>query len=1479
MQLDKDTALARVHILVMFTIPNVCMRTVSATLLLLSISGSGSTFPTGGSSQHSAASNMNPAESGTELPVAKSASKRNSHDGHEPSRCGTGDPYHEELEHAYDLRRLKHHVARRGDFEGLHYHQPGCTCKNDCRTYGTSDYYCESNSGKDNPNDEVGCSVYQWAHIGEPGSSNRKTLIHCLNKAELEEHANKIVAAKKAKSRVEAWHTFGGSGGTVQTSHAELDACGSNFVSWRPPSPCLYPEITDAYMETADQQKKNNKDRIRRDAEALQRYESPASAPRRKDTKEDADISRDSQHRRMRADCKGTSLYNLPTSLKISGIFEGIGGFAEHEGVYTIAGCLAELPFYRHKVSGAHLAFSERYGWQIKKGSCNTPLDSTFRGCPMITNMKMFKRDALSSGTSTWIGVNGEYSATIEVCNGECSDDDEGDDAYSYNDGDGYTFSYSGYGYISGYTDYGYDGDDDASTGPLYIPRPGCTCIDDCDEYNECTARFVDPRFEAGCNIDEDEFWISKSTNTTWINCIPEKNEIEGCDRTGTASEELAVSGVCDYLHSMNTVFMPQRERTADGRMYFRSKNGYTLYYDSDCSGNGDAPRWIFSNGNPSTTATSDLDSDETCSYFARKLSNSMSPPSNTEEWRTYCGASKGWVDTPLTIRASCICEPGYSGDDCAQKASTTATVTTRTTTTAAGPPPPAPTVLRLRFNVLDTSGLSKTFCNEFTYRSIVWCECPDKDSCMGGECMGFTSGDKAFEAHEKSCTDCFCDFRVPPDYINHVADTINRDDLLGFGSTIQVEGSMNSVAPSAELWSEVLDESVTASKELRVKLYDLFSIAYGASTKVGSVDRISDCLEIIIVPTLSRTPTSRTLGIAMPRGDVSRFSESTDLEYLPITTYLSYHSFFDNKAHPAGGYSPGFVTIIHEIGHLVGLFHTFQDTNHLVGSGTCQSCAPREDNSEITGDMVADTPPVTTIGMSRDNNYPTTSGYRLRNPPDASGLEECTALFGQDGLCSTIDTTVHKINNWMSYGGSTCKDTFTPVQKARIQCFIDQDFRDFHLPTLPPAIVPFTFTTVVEHSGAKRAELMWVPPMSSFWCKDTRPGGCVQGYQIRRTKSACDSGILKFDEWHLVQSVGGDVQQFIDDAVDATDADGKAVFKFQVLAVDMSGNIGKPYAKIWNPFECPFVDETLTSTTGTTEVNAGASDLSAISGDNDPGLDESVNAQKRKNISSGATAAVIIIVLVVIGVAIFLVWRDREAEDAESDLPAVVAFTNPTFMNVRDDNGSQQGTATSKAEPQDVAGFSVSDIGRGVIVKGVGSGTIRFVGLNVFSGEPQIGVEYNKPKGTHSGIVQNVRYFECDASKGTLVKTSSVTFNDAANRRAATTSSVSAKTPTNQAEEETFSGFSDFPGNNFGTDDLPSLPANTNAGQLPDNYFNVSGADAFDDDAHDYQNTAMSQSTTPTVNTVEHTSMNDAATSGVSFGFDSFDNDGGIDL
>ena len=84
--------------------------------------------------------------------------------------------------------------------------------------------------------------------------------------------------------------------------------------------------------------------------------------------------------------------------------------------------------------------------------------------------------------------------------------------------------------------------------------------------------------------------------------------------------------------------------------------------------------------------------------------------------------------------------------------------------------------------------------------------------------------------------------------------------------------------------------------------------------------------------------------------------------------------------------------TMTHEVGHFLGLYHTFQD-------GTCT-------DDYTTGDLCADTPGVATANY----NCPT-------------GTDSCPTPPGNPDM----------IENYMDYTDDACMDTFTADQKARI--------------------------------------------------------------------------------------------------------------------------------------------------------------------------------------------------------------------------------------------------------------------------------------------------------------------------------------------------------------------------------------------------------------------------------------------------------------
>jgi len=99
--------------------------------------------------------------------------------------------------------------------------------------------------------------------------------------------------------------------------------------------------------------------------------------------------------------------------------------------------------------------------------------------------------------------------------------------------------------------------------------------------------------------------------------------------------------------------------------------------------------------------------------------------------------------------------------------------------------------------------------------------------------------------------------------------------------------------------------------------------------------------------------------------------------------------------------------TMTHEVGHFLGLFHTFQD-------GTCT-------DDYLTGDLCADTPGVATANY----NCPT-------------GTDSCPTPLGNPDM----------IENYMDYTDDACMNTFTVDQKARIVTVLNNSTNRMELTT-----------------------------------------------------------------------------------------------------------------------------------------------------------------------------------------------------------------------------------------------------------------------------------------------------------------------------------------------------------------------------------------------------------------------------------------------
>ncbi|NWW05014.1 PAPP1 protein, partial [Oreocharis arfaki] len=153
--------------------------------------------------------------------------------------------------------------------------------------------------------------------------------------------------------------------------------------------------------------------------------------------------------------------------------------------------------------------------------------------------------------------------------------------------------------------------------------------------------------------------------------------------------------------------------------------------------------------------------------------------------------------------------------------------------------------------------------------------------------------------------------------------------------------------------------------------------------------------------------------------------------------------------------------TMIHEIGHSLGLYHVFRGISEILScSDPCMETEP----SFETGDLCSDTNPA--------------PKHKLCGDP-GPGNDTC-------GFHSFLNTP---FSNFMSYADDDCTNSFTPNQVARMHCYLDLVYQSWQ-PTKKPAPVAIAPQIVARTSASVTLE--WFPPIDGHFFE-------------REVGSACD--------------------------------------------------------------------------------------------------------------------------------------------------------------------------------------------------------------------------------------------------------------------------------------------------------------------------------------------------------------------------------------
>ncbi|KAG7524210.1 pappalysin-2 [Solea senegalensis] len=138
--------------------------------------------------------------------------------------------------------------------------------------------------------------------------------------------------------------------------------------------------------------------------------------------------------------------------------------------------------------------------------------------------------------------------------------------------------------------------------------------------------------------------------------------------------------------------------------------------------------------------------------------------------------------------------------------------------------------------------------------------------------------------------------------------------------------------------------------------------------------------------------------------------------------------------------------TMIHEMGHIFGLYHVFKGVSERDScDDPCQETTP----SMETGDLCADTAPT----------------------PKSKVCHDPGAVNDTCGVTTYQDTPY---SNYMSYTDDNCTNHFTPNQVARMHCYLDLVYQKWLMDRQP---TPIPLAPIITDRSPDSVSIYWLPP------------------------------------------------------------------------------------------------------------------------------------------------------------------------------------------------------------------------------------------------------------------------------------------------------------------------------------------------------------------------------------------------------------------